>query len=278
PGGNVVGWLLLVAIVTVLTAALVSWLSARRRHHAAGRVAGPSDIPGAAGRAGSPAPAVRGRVSDAALRDLAARAASGDGSARRTLSAEARDEARDILAEDRFHAGHHHEGILHRVFVWLGDRLEDAGAALPGGNVVGWLLLVAIVTVLTAALVSWLSARRRRRAAGRVAGPSDIPGAAALGPAELERRATEAELAGDLDTAVRLRFAAGLLRLDDAHAIALHPSLTSGDVGRLIHSPRYDDLATTHDAIAYGGHHAASTDAAAAREDWPAVVGEARRR
>jgi hypothetical protein len=218
-------------------------------------------------------------VTDAALRDLAARAASGDGSARRALSAEARGQARDILAEDRFHAGgRRHEGLLHRVFVWLGDRLEDAGAALPGGRVVGWLLLVAVATALTAAVVSWVSARRRRRAAARrVPGPSDVPGAAALGPAELERRAAQAERDGDLDAAVRLRFAAGLLRLDAAHAITLHPSLTSGDVGRLIASPRYDHLAATHDAIAYGGHHAADADAQAARAGWPAVVGQARR-
>jgi hypothetical protein len=217
-------------------------------------------------------------VTDAALRDLAARAASGDGSARRALSAEARGQARDILAEDRFHAGgRRHEGLLHRVFAWLGDRLEDAGAALPGGPVVGWLLLVAAVTVLTAAVVSWVSARRRRAAADRVPGPSDVPGAAALGPAELERRAADAERDGDLDAAVRLRFAAGLLRLDAARAITLHPSLTSGDVGRLIASSRYDDLAATHDAIAYGGHHAAEADAQAARAGWPAVVGEARR-
>jgi hypothetical protein len=215
-------------------------------------------------------------VTDAALRDLAARAASGDGSARRALSAEARGHARDVLAEDRFHAGTRHEGILHRLFAWLGDRIEGITVVLPGGSVVGWLLLAAVVAVLTAVVVSWVSDRRRRRVEGRVPGPSDVPGAAALGSAELERRAAAAERAGDLDAAVRLRFAAGLLRLDEARAIALRPSLTSGEVGRLLGSPRYDGLATTHDAIAYGGRHAAAGDADAAREEWPVVVAEAR--
>jgi hypothetical protein len=217
-------------------------------------------------------------VSDAVLRELAARAASGDGAARRTLSGEARAQARDILAEDRFRTGRHHEGLLHGLFVQLGDWLEAIDGALPGGSVTGRLLLVAVVAAVAGVVASAVGARRRRRAAERVAGPGDVPGAAHQGPAELERRAGEAERAGDLDGAVRLRFAAGLLRLDRAGAIALRPSLTSGEVGRTLRSPRYDGLATTHDAIAYGGRHAADDDAATARETWPVVVGEARRR
>jgi hypothetical protein len=217
-------------------------------------------------------------VTDAALRELVARAADGDGAARRALSGEARAQAREILAQDRFKEGHHHAGLLHGVFVKLGDWLESFTGALPGGPVTGWLLLVTVVAAATAVTVNAVRARRRRRAAERVAGPGDVPGAAQLGPAELELRALEAERAGDLDGAVRLRFAAGLLRLDAIHAIDLRPSLTSGAVGRTLGSERYDDLATTHDAIAYGGRHAADHDAAAAREEWPVVVGEARRR
>ena len=217
-------------------------------------------------------------MTDAVLRDLAARAASGDGAARRALTAEARTQAREILAQDRFHGGDHHEGLLHGVFVKLGDWLESLTDALPGGPVTGWLLLVVVVAAVAGVVVSTIRERRRRRAAARVAGPGDVPGAAQLGPAELERRALEAERVGDLDGAVRLRFAAGLLRLDAGGAIDLRPSLTSGAVGRSLRSERYDDLAATHDAIAYGGRHAADQDAAAAREAWPVVVGEARRR
>jgi hypothetical protein len=136
-------------------------------------------------------------------------------------------------------------------------------------------LAMAVAGIATVA-VNVVSARRRRRAAERVAGPGDVPDAATLGPAELERRALEAERDGDLDAAVRLRFAAGLLRLDAIDAIQLRPSLTSGAIGRTLHSPRYDDLASTHDAIAYGGREAAGEDATTAREEWPVVVGEAR--
>ncbi|MDX6703255.1 MAG: hypothetical protein QOF26_3481 [Baekduia sp.] len=217
-------------------------------------------------------------MTDAALRDLAARAASGDGSARRALGGPARAQARDILAEDRFHDGHHGEGLLHGLFVRLGDWLEALTGALPGGAVSGYLLL-AVVAAATAWVVGSLIARRRRRAGLGTGGAASVAaGAADLGPDELERRAADAERAGDLDAAVRLRFAAGLLRLDRADAIALHPSLTTGEIGRRLRSPRYDALARTHDAVAYGGRHAEDADAAAARDQWPAVVGEARRR
>lgn len=221
-------------------------------------------------------------MSDAGLRDLAARAASGDGSARRALGAEARAQARDILAEGRFHEGKHAEGPLHGLFVTLGDWLEALVDAMPGGQLSGEVILGLVVAavVAVAALVAnaWSRDRARRAAAGRVPGPGDVAGAASAGPAELERRAAEAEAAGDLDAAIRLRFAAGLLRLDAAHAIALHPSSTSGDVGRALKSPRYDTLAATHDAVAYGGRSAAPADTETARAEWPVVVGEARGR
>jgi hypothetical protein len=221
-------------------------------------------------------------VSDAALRDLAARAASGDDSARRALTGEARAQARDILAEDRFHAARHRGGPLHSLFVTLGDWLESLVDAMPGGTVSGRIILTLLVAIVVAvialALTTWARGRARRTAAHRVAGAGDVPGAAAAGPSELERRAAAAEHGGDHDAAIRLRFAAGLLRLDAADAIELRPSLTSGDVGRALRSDRYNALARTHDAIAYGGHHAEPQDAERAREGWPVVIGEARRR
>jgi hypothetical protein len=152
---------------------------------------------------------------------------------------------------------------------------------MPGGAVSGDVTLAVIALVLVAAVtfvaVRYHQGRARRAAANRVPGPGDVPGAAAAGPGELERRAADADRAGDHDLAVRLRFAAGLLRLDAARAITLRPSLTSGEVGRTLRNDTYNSLARTHDAIAYGGRHASEQDAESARRDWPAVVGEARR-
>jgi hypothetical protein len=214
-------------------------------------------------------------VSDAALRELAARAASGDGPARRELSGQARAQARDILAQGRFHDGRHHDGPLHGFFVRIGDWLESLLGRLPGGTVSGWVLLV-LLAAAVAALVATLVRRRQRAWEVAPAGVREDDRVA--GPDELERRAGDAERAGDLDTGVRLRFAAGLLRLDRAQAIELRPSLTSGEVGRALRSADYDAVARTHDAVTYGGRRADDEDAAQARTAWPAIVGEARRR
>jgi hypothetical protein len=195
-------------------------------------------------------------------------------------AAEARAQARDILAQDRFQPHHHRGGPLHSLFVTIGDWLEDLRDALPGGAVSGDVTL-GVIALLAVGAVTFVALRfqqdrAHRAAAQRVPGAGDVAGAAAVGPAELERRAADADRAGDHDRAVRLRFAAGLLRLHAARKIELRPSLTSGDVGRTLRSDTYNALAATHDAVAYGGRHASPDDAEAARRDWPAVVGEAR--
>ena len=55
---------------------------------------------------------------------------------------------------------------------------------------------------------------------------------AARRPRALERRAAEAEAAGDLEAALRLRFRAGLLRLDARGAIDYRPSISTREVRR----------------------------------------------
>ena len=80
-----------------------------------------------------------------------------------------------------------------------------------------------------------------------------------------------AEREADYERAVRLRFRAGLLRLD------IEPSTTSGAAARTLRSPTFDALAARFDAIAYGHRPAGADDAAAAREGWRAVLAEATR-
>lgn len=213
-------------------------------------------------------------MSDAVLHDLAARAAAGDGAARARLAAEARRQAREILAEGRFQEGHHGSGPLHALLQQIGEWVHSLDRAIPGGTIPGWLLVALLVALVTAAAGSFVLPRRG--APGPAAAPPGPSPAPAPGAGELERRAAQAERDGDLDTAVRLLFQAGLLRLHEARAIELRPSLTSGEVARRLRSPRFDALAGTHDAVAYGGRTAVVDDAARAREDWPVVVGEAR--
>src|SRR5207245_5848854 len=96
-------------------------------------------------------------------------------------------------------------------------------------------------------------------------------------PGRLERNADAAERQGDLDLALRLRFRAGLLRLDRKGAIRFRPSITSGQVARQLRLRDFDDLAIRFDAVAYGGRHASATDVGSARAKWPRVVEQAGR-
>jgi hypothetical protein len=190
---------------------------------------------------------------------------------------EARRRARDILDGRRFRAPSDPPRPLEGVLRWIGDRLEPLGKVFepiwdfltsPLGTVLAILALLA--------LVAWIA---MRVAARRGAAAGDERGLAArrehaLDPAALEREADEAERAGDLDHALRLRFLAGLLRLDRAGAVHFRPSITSGQVARRLRLARFDDLAITFDSVAYGGRHATRADVDESRAAWRDVLTE----
>ncbi len=190
--------------------------------------------------------------------------------------AAARERAREVL-DDRRYTGTAVPRPFTGFFRWLGDRLEPLFGGVvrrvPGGEAVGWALL-AIVALVVGALITRLAIRRGagRSGAGWREGrrlrPED--------PAALERAAEEAERAGRWEEAVRLRFRAGLLRLDRGEVIAYRPSLTTGEVARALRSPAFDTLGRDFDAIAYGGRRADAADADAARTAWRAVLEETR--
>jgi Domain of unknown function (DUF4129) len=163
---------------------------------------------------------------------------------------------------------------------WLGDRLRPIGdffsrvtESLAGRVALVALLagVVAVVALLVtrrrAATSAAGGARRRRRSAEEHADP-----------ARLEREADAAERRGDLDVALRLRFRAGLLRLDRAGAIQFRPSITTGQVARRLRLRVFDDLAITFDAVTYGGRPASVDDLQSARAEWPRVLEQAVRR
>jgi len=191
--------------------------------------------------------------------------------------APARDEARRILSERRYH-GTDVPRPLHGFLEWLGRRLHflqrfyDWSAPKIGGEKVFW----TIVAVLVVTLAVWTAARLARRfgARERAATSPLAVGAMSLDPGELEQLAAEAELRGDLEIALRLRFRAGLLRLGRAHALELRPSLTTREARRVLRNPRFDRLARSFDEVVYGRRTPSSDDLAAAREEWPRVVKE----
>lgn len=191
----------------------------------------------------------------------------------------ARREAQHILSDGRFRSSSTPRPLRSPLH-WLGDRINSAFAAIGRvlGSVSNLIWLAAAVAVI--AVVVWAVVRARRR---RVAG---VPTVASLrrapesdeDPDALERAADEAERDGDLARAVRLRFRAGLLRLGGRGVIRYRPSVTTGEVRRALASTRFDDLAGTFEAVAYGGKSADRPDVDAARREWPQVLEESGRR
>jgi hypothetical protein len=193
-------------------------------------------------------------------------------------AATARGEAEEILSERRFH-GSETPRPFRGLLDWLADRLRILGNAfdwladlLPGGRSTASVLLATAV-LLAAAFVAARIARRRSSRILEARHRADIR--RLVDPGELERAADEAERNGEFERALRLRFRAGLLRLERAKVIAFYESMTSGEVARQLRSKEFDRIATTFDEVVYGRRPPESPDVRAAREGWPRVLQEA---
>jgi hypothetical protein len=198
-------------------------------------------------------------------------------------AAAARAKARSVLADDRFQ-----EPSIPRplqgVFSWIGvtvsplveavgDLLDGIAVRTPGGRPVGLTLAAVLVLLAFAALASRMVRRRARRVAAsalheraHASGPS---------PEELERAAADAESAGDLSLAVRLRFRAGLLALERQGTISLRASLTTAAIERRLDSPEFAAVAERFEQVAYGGRIPDRRDVEAQRTGWRRVLEEA---
>ncbi len=189
----------------------------------------------------------------------------------------ARDRARRILSNHRYQPAK-----LPRPFKgplqWIADRLDGLSPVWDAlarffASPLGW-----VVAILVAgAVAAWVATRiASRPGVGPAAtGNAADDALAGLDADALERAAADAEKSGDLDLALRLRFRAGLLRLDAAGVIELRPSLTSGQAARRLRLRTFDELAMAFDAVTYGGRPATKPDTDAARTEWPHVVAEA---
>jgi hypothetical protein len=190
-------------------------------------------------------------------------------------AAEARQEARDILAEGRFRESELPRP-LERPLAWIGDRLESVfgGLDVPGGPAVGWLLLSALVLGLGLAVGLLLV---RSRAPSAVARPGRTGGTDAVDPAQLEREADAAEQSGELERALRLRFRAGVLRLAARRLVDDPDGVTSGALVRLLRSPEFVPAVVAFDEVVYGRRAPTTEDARLAREGWRAALAGLRR-
>ena len=196
----------------------------------------------------------------------------------------ARAAARHIL-NGRKYKGSPVPRPLHGLLRWIGDRISPIGRWI--GDRFSWLphwavpYVQGLAVLVAAALVVFIVVRTvQAKARANPAGSgTPLPAAArAEDPDALEAAAAEAEARGDFALAVRLRFRAGLLRLDrDAHAIAYRASIPTGEVREQLHSPAFEGLADRFEDITYGGDAAGSADTDGARREWPTVVKSARR-
>ncbi len=193
----------------------------------------------------------------------------------------ARDTAREILNRQTSRTDKPPRP-LRGALEWLGDRLRPIGEFFADIWDAVYEVLGAVTIVLAIALAVGMALLIARAVEGRQVARDDDAAPARRDaddddPEHLERQAVDAERAGDHATAVRLRFRAGLLRLDrDAGAIAYRDGVGNRDVGRVLDSRDYDRLALRFDEVTYGDGDATSDDTDEARRRWPTVITEAR--
>ncbi len=209
-----------------------------------------------------------------------------------SFSSSAREQARGILAKPPYRTTPSHTprplaGVLHALgralnaalggpARWLYHhvllRIGHGFTSAFGG---WWIVVVGLIAVGLGVAVGVLLINRRARISARdVASGSIHP--AIEDPDELDRRAASAESSGDDETAVRLRFRAGLLRLQRKGVIVNQDAQTGRQLSERLHSPTFDALAGRHEMIVYARDPATPVDAVTARTDWPRVLVEAR--
>ena len=146
-------------------------------------------------------------------------------------------------------------------------------ANLVGGPVVFGLLLLALVVVVAVVIARNLGTRRAREIEARVHREHAL--ARGADPAALEDAADRAARTGDYAAAVRWRFRAGLLHLDERGRIRYQPGMTSSEVSQVLTSPDFEILARRFDEIVYGHQSASEIDDREARHRWSRVLATA---
>jgi hypothetical protein len=188
-----------------------------------------------------------------------------------------RDEIERILSAAKYDAPQESQigGWWRRLWFRILEWIDGLVSAFPGGPAIFFGLLALVVVGLVVFAAFRLGRRRNRQIeALHFAQRSSERG---LDPREVERRADRAVAEGNYREAVRLRFLAGLLRLDERNAIAFRPGMTSAEVSATLRSPTYDRLASRFDAIVYGDDRAGLDDHQQAVDDWRRILETASR-
>ena len=196
---------------------------------------------------------------------------------------DARTDAQQVLSQRKFRPPDVPRP-LRGILTWIGDNLirpvgdriaslfDGVAARIPGGRVATWVLLGLLFAILV-----WVVARRWSRSqVAQARERTRIALESSVDAAELEREADLAEQGGELEAAMRLRFRAGLLKLDELEVIEFRPSMTSYEVARLLRSPDFDALARSFDEIVYGRRAATRDDMQTSRRAWERILERSR--
>ncbi len=152
--------------------------------------------------------------------------------------------------------------MVTRIFEWLSRAITTDVMTLVGP----------LLVLLTVVLAAFILARRRARDIQR---RETIERILELGadPVELEALARAAAEAGDFSEAIRLRFVAGLLRLDAEGRIVFYPGLPNGAIANELGEPTFERLASQFDEVVYGRAQAEAADAQRAALEWADLLG-----
>ena len=201
----------------------------------------------------------------------------------------ARERARAVLRQRRFRPLHTPR-IARGPFTWLGRRIQSLTrwvgnlvVSVTESGIAGWLIAALLLVVLGSAITLVVRHRVRGRIPDRSEGGSVV---AATDPAVLEAEADAAEGVGDYQLAVRLRFVAGLLRLERFGVLASTRRRTNRQVAvslaRVMETSTaaqrtsvlgtFAELATGFDALLYGHRPAVASDSTASRAGWRIVL------
>lgn len=193
--------------------------------------------------------------------------------AQRSDAVAARTRASRILDERRFHGAQvprPFKGVLESAGRRFDDWFSRLSRHVPGGDAALWTVISAAVFLL-AVFVATRLGRRRRRASSEGSAVIDLKRER---PADIERRAREAEERGEFATAIRLRFHAGLLRLDAVGALEWRASMTAGQVRRSLSLPQFDQVAVSYERVAYGASAPTDADVETSKTGWHRVLEE----
>lgn len=190
---------------------------------------------------------------------------------------EIRQAISDELAEPKYRLG---RSWWSQVLEWLQEawvRFVEWAIRVSeyvGGPVVLGIIVAAVIVVLAAVVTTNLGRRRARMIDDRLRREHEA--SRGLDPDELEHQAEAAEAEGRFESALRLLFLAGLIRLDRAGLIDLRPGTTSGLVAASVSSAGFAQLVRRFDLVVYGGKAATPDDPILARRVLKGALASAR--